>query len=126
MPVLVEPSPQLMVAVKSPLVAARLASVKVATVAPLMAPPSFPLMPAPVAVSAASVMLATARCARGAAALVADRHADRVAALVRIGVAARDGERAVAAADRAGAGRAVAPVDRRREVGASSRRGWRR
>ena len=71
----------------------------------------------PLAVSAASATVRVARCARRAAADVLDGRADRVLALVGIGVRAIDRKAAAALRDdRAGRGRAVAPIDRCREV----------
>ena len=89
-PALVLPSPQSMVAVKSPATLAVLASVKVATV-PLKGMPAWAVKVTGVPVStSASVTVAVAHAAGGGAAGadLGDRHGEGEAPLVRVGVLA--------------------------------------
>ena len=121
----VVPSPQLIVAVKSPAVALGLASVNVATVTVPVELPSVALTGEPVAVSAASATVAVL-----VAVIVLPPLSVIVTVIlsdpsIRIGVAASNGEDPVLLGDGPGRGLAVAPIDRRREVTRQWRSGWR-
>ena len=103
-PAEVEPSPQVIVAAKSPAALAVSLSVKLATVTLLSAWPAVPLIVVACAVSVSASATATVPDADDAGLIggAGDRHRQRFAAFVGIGVAAAHGEVAVGAADRAG------------------------
>ncbi len=114
----VVPSPQAMVAVKSPACAWTLASLKVATCTSGVEIPSVALTDSPRGDERGTADGRGAVGTRRAATGVRNRHADRVIAFFGIAVGALDRKTAVAKRDhrRILSGGSVAPIDRRGEV----------
>src|SRR5262245_36600362 len=116
-PVIVVPSPQSIVALKSLAVAFGLASVKVATVMPAIAAPSVPLDRRAAGYERCVGIVCLARSASLPAAHVLDGRANCILALLCVGVRTVDSKAAAALRDnRAGRAGSVAPIDGRGEI----------